>query len=39
MFRSVLDESKKGRAVIVLGSTLSVIPANQFPLIVKDNGA
>ena len=32
-------ESEKADLFIVLGSSLSVTPANQFPLIAKQNGA
>jgi NAD-dependent deacetylase len=38
-FQFALDESKKAELFIALGSSLSVTPANQFPLIAKDNGA
>ncbi|KON89350.1 NAD-dependent deacetylase [Sporosarcina globispora] len=33
------DESERAELFIVLGSSLSVTPANQFPLIAKQNGA
>lgn len=33
------EESEKADLFIVLGSSLSVTPANQFPLIAKENGA
>lgn len=33
------EESEKADLFIVLGSSLSVSPANQFPLIAKENGA
>lgn len=33
------EESEKAELFIVLGSSLSVSPANQFPLIAKQNGA
>ncbi|MFD1708198.1 NAD-dependent protein deacylase [Siminovitchia sediminis] len=33
------EESEKADLFIVLGSSLSVTPANQFPLIAKQNGA
>ena len=38
-FQFALEEAKKAELFIVLGSSLSVTPANQFPLIAKDNGA
>ncbi|TLS35292.1 NAD-dependent protein deacylase [Pseudalkalibacillus caeni] len=38
-FQFAFEESKKAELFIVLGSSLSVTPANQFPLIAKDNGA
>jgi NAD-dependent deacetylase len=38
-FQFALEESKKAELFIVLGSSLSVTPANQFPLIAKDNKA
>ncbi|MBP3038412.1 NAD-dependent protein deacylase [Bacillaceae bacterium Marseille-Q3522] len=38
-FRFALQESEKAELFIVLGSSLSVTPANQFPLIGKDRGA
>lgn len=38
-FQFAFEESKKAELIIVLGSSLSVTPANQFPLIAKDNGA
>ncbi|PAV31647.1 NAD-dependent protein deacylase [Virgibacillus profundi] len=38
-FQSALAETEKADLFIVLGSSLSVTPANQFPLIAKDNGA
>lgn len=34
-----MKESEKAELFIVLGSSLSVTPANQFPLIAKENGA
>ncbi len=33
------EESEKAELFIVLGSSLTVTPANQFPLIAKQNGA
>ncbi|WP_010529753.1 NAD-dependent protein deacylase [Lentibacillus jeotgali] len=38
-FQLALAESEKADLFIVLGSSLSVTPANQFPLIAKENGA
>ncbi|WP_188633505.1 NAD-dependent protein deacylase [Lentibacillus kapialis] len=38
-FQLALAESEKADLFIVLGSSLSVTPANQFPLIAKQNGA
>ncbi|TMN23880.1 NAD-dependent protein deacylase [Lentibacillus cibarius] len=38
-FQTALTEAEKADLFIVLGSSLSVTPANQFPLIAKDNGA
>ncbi|RKQ33567.1 NAD-dependent protein deacylase [Oceanobacillus halophilus] len=38
-FQYALKESEKADLFIVLGSSLSVTPANQFPLIAKENGA
>lgn len=38
-FQFALSEAEKCELFIVLGSSLSVSPANQFPLIAKDNGA
>lgn len=38
-FRFALEESEKAELFIVLGSSLTVTPANQFPLIAKENGA
>lgn len=35
----VAEESEKAELFIVLGSSLTVTPANQFPLIAKQNGA
>ncbi|MBO1915134.1 NAD-dependent deacetylase, partial [Microvirga sp. 3-52] len=34
-----VEESEKADLFIVLGSSLTVTPANQFPLIAKENGA
>lgn len=38
-FQMALEESSRSDLFIVLGSSLSVSPANQFPLIAKENGA
>ncbi|RYG71975.1 NAD-dependent protein deacylase [Lentibacillus lipolyticus] len=38
-FQFALSEAEKADLFIVLGSSLSVTPANQFPLIAKENGA
>ncbi|WP_163969751.1 NAD-dependent protein deacylase [Oceanobacillus halotolerans] len=38
-FQFALNEAEKADLFIVLGSSLSVTPANQFPLIAKDHGA
>ncbi|WP_342399861.1 NAD-dependent protein deacylase [Weizmannia sp. FSL W8-0676] len=38
-FQFALEEAEKADLFIVLGSSLSVTPANQFPLIAKENGA
>ncbi|MBS4189686.1 NAD-dependent protein deacylase [Bacillus sp. FJAT-49705] len=38
-FEFALNEARKSELFIVLGSSLSVTPANQFPLIAKENGA
>jgi NAD-dependent deacetylase len=38
-FALAFEEAKKSDLFIVLGSSLSVSPANQFPLIAKENGA
>jgi NAD-dependent deacetylase len=38
-FRYALEETEKCDLFIVLGSSLTVTPANQFPLIAKENGA
>ena len=38
-FMQAVQESEKADLFIVLGSSLTVTPANQFPLIAKDNGA
>ncbi|MFD2761596.1 NAD-dependent protein deacylase [Lentibacillus juripiscarius] len=38
-FQFALSEAEKADLFIVLGSSLSVTPANQFPFIAKDNGA
>ncbi|WP_343843670.1 NAD-dependent protein deacylase [Salinibacillus aidingensis] len=38
-FQFAYEEAEKAELFIVLGSSLSVTPANQFPLIAKDHGA
>ncbi|WP_087973812.1 NAD-dependent protein deacylase [Oceanobacillus rekensis] len=38
-FQLALSEAQKADLFIVLGSSLSVTPANQFPLIAKESGA
>jgi NAD-dependent deacetylase len=38
-FQFALEEAEKADLFIVLGSSLSVTPANQFPLIAKEHGA
>lgn len=38
-FQDALDDSEKAELFIVLGSSLSVSPANQFPIIAKQNGS
>ncbi|MDQ0427339.1 NAD-dependent deacetylase [Planomicrobium stackebrandtii] len=38
-FEMALDEASRADLFIVLGSSLSVTPANQFPLIAKEHGA
>ncbi len=38
-FDFAIRESEKADLFIVLGSSLTVTPANQFPLIAKDHGA
>ncbi len=38
-FESAFDEASRAELFIVLGSSLSVTPANQFPLIAKEHGA
>ena len=38
-FMKAADESEKADLFIVLGSSLTVTPANQFPLIAKECGA
>lgn len=38
-FEMAFDEASRADLFIVLGSSLSVTPANQFPLIAKENGA
>lgn len=38
-FMRAVDESQKADLFIVLGSSLTVTPANQFPLIAKEHGA
>lgn len=34
-----MEETSKAELFIILGSSLTVTPANQFPLIAKENGA
>ncbi|WKA59502.1 NAD-dependent deacylase [Planococcus shenhongbingii] len=38
-FNIAFEEAARAELFIVLGSSLSVTPANQFPLIAKENGA
>ncbi|MCM3798451.1 NAD-dependent protein deacylase [Caldibacillus thermoamylovorans] len=38
-FQLAMEETEKADLFIVLGSSLSVTPANQFPLIAKGSGA
>lgn len=38
-FQRAFEESEKADLFIVLGSSLTVSPANQFPLLAKQNGA
>ncbi|WP_338453250.1 NAD-dependent protein deacylase [Niallia oryzisoli] len=38
-FQTAYEEATKAELFVVLGSSLSVTPANQFPLIAKENGA
>ncbi|WNS73553.1 NAD-dependent protein deacylase [Bacillus sp. DTU_2020_1000418_1_SI_GHA_SEK_038] len=38
-FQFALNEAEQAELFIVLGSSLTVTPANQFPLIAKKNGA
>lgn len=38
-FQFALEETEKADLFLVLGSSLTVTPANQFPLIAKENGA
>ncbi len=38
-FMQAVEESQKADLFIVLGSSLTVTPANQFPLLAKENGA
>ncbi|MFO1443740.1 NAD-dependent protein deacylase [Bacillus sp. Bva_UNVM-123] len=38
-FQFALEEAEKAELFIVLGSSLTVTPANQFPLIAKKTGA
>ncbi|RNF39054.1 NAD-dependent protein deacylase [Planococcus salinus] len=38
-FDMALQEAERADLFIVLGSSLSVSPANQFPLVAKENGA
>lgn len=39
MFQFALEETEHADLFIVLGSSLSVSPANQFPLLAKENNA
>ncbi|MBF6634800.1 MAG: NAD-dependent protein deacylase, partial [Planococcus sp. (in: Bacteria)] len=38
-FEMAFAEASRAELFIVLGSSLSVTPANQFPLIAKEHGA
>ncbi len=38
-FRIALQETEKAELFIVLGSSLTVSPANQFPIIAKEHGS
>ena len=38
-FMKAVEESERAELFIVLGSSLTVTPANQFPLLAKQNGA
>lgn len=38
-FEYALEETEKADLFIVLGSSLNVTPANQFPMLAKENGA
>lgn len=38
-FQIALEEAQKSELFIVLGSSLTVTPANQFPLIAKEQGS
>ena len=38
-FQDAFEASEKADLFIVLGSSLSVTPANQFPLVAKQSGA
>lgn len=38
-FQMAMEEAEKSDLFIVLGSSLTVTPANQFPLFAKQNGA
>lgn len=38
-FMKAADESEKADLFIVIGSSLTVTPANQFPLVAKESGA
>lgn len=38
-FQMAFEEAQKAELFIVLGSSLTVTPANQFPLIAKEHGA
>lgn len=38
-FMKAVEESERAELFVVLGSSLTVTPANQFPLLAKQNGA
>ncbi len=38
-FRQAIEASEQADLFVVLGSSLTVTPANQFPLLAKENGA